>query len=157
MWPSFFELQKLLSRRLCQINGLPNHSRPNHWLCVTRSEDLFQRISFLKFYVMGTAERHLFGIVHVKVDFFGVQKMLVTCMLGRFVWTTWLVQCDNHIFRSTGFLLCSKINTAVTGIPLCMLSRDISQRDTQCHVWLLLNNSCLAWRFFGPKAKIVIM
>ena len=34
--------------------------------------------SFLKFYVMGTTERHLFGIAHVKVDFFGVQKMRVT-------------------------------------------------------------------------------
>ena len=41
--------------------------------------------SFLKFYVMGTTERHLFGIAHVKVDFFGVQKMWVTSMLGRFV------------------------------------------------------------------------
>ena len=44
--------------------------------------------SFLKFYVMGTTERHLFGIAHVKVDFFGVLKMGVTSMLGRFVLTT---------------------------------------------------------------------
>ena len=34
--------------------------------------------SFLKFYVMGTAGRHLFGIAHVKVDIFGVHKMWVT-------------------------------------------------------------------------------
>ena len=36
------------------------------------------RNSFLKFCVMGTAGRHLFGIAHVKVDIFGVQKMGVT-------------------------------------------------------------------------------
>ena len=51
--------------------------------------DLLLCLSFLKFYVIGTAERHLFGIVHVKVDFFGVQKMWVrgshVPMLGRFV------------------------------------------------------------------------
>ena len=40
--------------------------------------DLLLCSSFLKFYVIGTAERHLFGIAHVKVDFFGVQKMGVT-------------------------------------------------------------------------------
>ena len=43
------------------------------------------RYSFMKFYVMGTAGMHLFGIAHAKVDFFGVQKILVTCLLGRFV------------------------------------------------------------------------
>ena len=36
------------------------------------------RNSFLKFYVMGTAGRHLFEIAHVKVDIFEVYKMWVT-------------------------------------------------------------------------------
>ena len=44
---------------------------------------------------MGTAESHLFGIVHVKEGFFAAQKMRVTLtwMQARFVWTTWLIQC----------------------------------------------------------------
>ena len=45
---------------------------------------------------MGTAQRHLFGIAHVKIGFFWIQKICVTWMLGRFGWTTWLVQCEAY-------------------------------------------------------------
>ena len=39
---------------------------------------IMPQFSFLKSYVMGTAERHLFSIAHVKEDFFGARKMWVT-------------------------------------------------------------------------------
>ena len=49
--------------------------------------------SFLKFYVMTSPEIDLYGIAHVKVDFIPLQKMYVIPILGRFVWTTYFVQC----------------------------------------------------------------
>ena len=40
---------------------------------------------FLEFYVMGPAERHLFGIAQVKVDIMGLPKIYVLHRVGRLV------------------------------------------------------------------------
>ena len=42
------------------------------------------QIGFLKFYVMGPAEIHLYGIAHVKVDFIPLLKMYIIPRVGRF-------------------------------------------------------------------------
>ena len=42
------------------------------------------QIGFLKFYVMGSTEIHLYGIAHVKVDFIPPPKRYVMPRLGRF-------------------------------------------------------------------------
>ena len=52
------------------------------------------QFGFLKFYVMGSPEIHLYGIAHVKVDFIPLPKRYVTLSLERFVWTTRFVQCE---------------------------------------------------------------
>ena len=49
--------------------------------------------SFLKFYVMGSTEIDLFGIAHVKVEDKPVLKIYAISILGRFVWSTYFVQC----------------------------------------------------------------
>ena len=43
------------------------------------------QFGFLKFYVMGSPEIHLYGIAHVKVDIIPVPKRYVTLSLGSFV------------------------------------------------------------------------
>ena len=43
------------------------------------------QFGFLKFYVMGSPEIHLYGIAHVKVDFIPLPKRYVTLSLGRSV------------------------------------------------------------------------
>ena len=49
--------------------------------------------SFLRFYVMGSTEIDLFGIAHVKVEDKPVLKIYAISILGRFVWSTYFVQC----------------------------------------------------------------
>ena len=43
---------------------------------------------------MGSPGVHLYGIAHVKVDFIPLPKRYVTLSLGRSVWTTRFVQCE---------------------------------------------------------------
>ena len=43
------------------------------------------QIGFLKFYVMGHAEIHLYGIANMKVDFILLPKMYVIPPVGKFV------------------------------------------------------------------------
>ena len=44
---------------------------------------------------MRSTQIDLFGMSHVKVDFFVVQKMCVIQPLGSFVWSTWFGQCGS--------------------------------------------------------------
>ena len=46
---------------------------------------IMPQFSFLKSYVMGSPEIHLYDIAHVKVDFIPLPKRYVTLSLGRFV------------------------------------------------------------------------
>ena len=43
------------------------------------------QIGFLKFYVIGPAKIHLYGIAHVKVDFILLPKMYVIPWVGKFI------------------------------------------------------------------------
>ena len=43
------------------------------------------QIGFLKFYVMGSTEIHLYGIAHVKVDSIPLPKIYIIPRVGRFV------------------------------------------------------------------------
>ena len=71
---------KMPSGRANNINFLKNVNprSGSHTINDLDDYDLLLCSSFSKFYVMGTAERHLFGLAHVKVDIFGVHKMWVT-------------------------------------------------------------------------------
>ena len=60
--------------------------------------------SFLKFYFMISTGIDLYAIAHVKVDFIPVLKMWVLPILGRFVWSTYFVQCVRKIFDHNGEL-----------------------------------------------------
>ena len=69
------------------IPGVPRSG--SHTIEDLANYDLLIRLSFLKFYVMRSPGIDLYGILHVKVDFIAVLEIL-----GRFVRTTWSVQCE---------------------------------------------------------------
>ena len=131
--------------------------------------------SFLKFYVMSSPGIDLYGIAHVKVDFFPLQKMDVIPLLGRFVWTTSFVQCgvllveiftsqnvycsDFSLFRKNGTSITFSVRTFfekyVQGVPRQSVTLytvfSVGYKDVYGILWYIvcskLHNVLFGWSF----------
>ena len=67
-------------------------------------------------------EINLYGIVHVKEEFFMLQKIYVIPRLEKFVWTTTFEQCEFNVFKVQKVVRYLKIgNQTATIIALCNL------------------------------------